>query len=220
MNEMTLQVDTSAVEAAKMEVVKRADALSVITESDYQGAADMLRTIKTVSKKVDETFDPAIGAAHEAHRVAIATKKKFSEPLNAAEKTVKSKMSSWSMEQEKVRAAEQDRLRQIAYREAEDKRLAEASKLEAAGRKEEAMQTLDAPIVAAPVVMAPAVPQTQGIAMKKVWKWEVENADLIPRAYLMTDDAKIGGVVRAMRGETSIPGIRVYEESNVSARGY
>lgn len=218
MNE--LQIDTREVEAEKSAIVTRANGLSIVTDADYQGAGEFLRSIKTASKRVDETFDPGISAAHKAHKVAVETKRQFSDPLNAAERVVKGKMGSWYAEQEAARKKEEARLREIAYRDAEDKRLAEAAKLEAAGRKEEAMATLDAPIVAAPVVLAPVTQQAKGVAMRATWKWEVVDMGSIPRDYLTTDDAMIGGVVRAMRGETNIPGIRAFEESSLSARAF
>lgn len=51
----------------------------------------------------------------------------------------------------------------------------------------------------------------------KVWKHRVLDANLVPREYLVVDDAKISRVVKA--GMRTIPGIEIYEEEQVRA-GY
>jgi len=40
---------------------------------------------------------------------------------------------------------------------------------------------------------------------------------LIPREYLIPDEVKIGGVVRATKGSIQIPGIEIYSEDQVLA---
>lgn len=76
--------------------------------------------------------------------------------------------------------------------------------------------------VVAPVLAAPAAaPKVAGVSGRIIWKWRVKSESAIPREYLVRDDKKIGGVVRAMGKDTNIPGIEVYPERdyNVSRRG-
>jgi hypothetical protein len=61
-------------------------------------------------------------------------------------------------------------------------------------------------------------PKVEGTMRRDNWCFEVTDARLIPREYLAIDTVKIGQVVRAMKGSTSIPGIRVYNDPKVYAR--
>ena len=50
------------------------------------------------------------------------------------------------------------------------------------------------------------------------WTYEITDATLLPLEYLMPDEKRIGGVVRAMRGATAIPGVRVFARRVASVR--
>jgi hypothetical protein len=47
--------------------------------------------------------------------------------------------------------------------------------------------------------------------------FEVINMDIIPEEYLKIDYAKIGAVVRALKDQTSIPGVEIFSVDSVSA---
>jgi len=69
------------------------------------------------------------------------------------------------------------------------------------------------PIYVAPVVVPKAIAKIQGGPIyRTVTKFQIINADLIPRQYMVPDMVKIGGVVRALKTCANIPGIKVYEE--------
>ena len=57
-----------------------------------------------------------------------------------------------------------------------------------------------------------------GLGLRDNWKYEVTDAAKIPREYLVIDDRKIGAVVRAMKLQANIPGIRVYNEPTATTR--
>ena len=78
--------------------------------------------------------------------------------------------------------------------------------------KEEAQAILDEPdFVPMPTVKAD-IPKVDNRLFRKVWKFRIVDEGQIPRQYMTPDMVKIGGVVRAMKGVTNIPGIQVYEE--------
>ncbi len=115
-----------------------------------------------------------------------------------------------------------------AKAEQEERFLQEAIKREQEGDEETAELILNAatelpppevqpvaiPIVAAPPVepisVAPITPKVEGLNFATTWKWEVADISKVPREYMRLDESAIGGVVRAMKDKTSIPGIRVY----------
>ena len=51
-----------------------------------------------------------------------------------------------------------------------------------------------------------------GVAMRESWHFEIVDADLLPRDYMVPDEKAIGQVVRGLKGQTAIPGIEAYAE--------
>jgi hypothetical protein len=96
--------------------------------------------------------------------------------------------------------------------------LQEAIAADANGNKEEAKAILETPVYVEPSfvpepVVTKSVPKLQGGPVyRTVWKYRITNESLIPRAYLTPDTVKIGGIVRAMKGNVNIPGILAFEE--------
>lgn len=62
------------------------------------------------------------------------------------------------------------------------------------------------------------ITKVKGMSTRKVWKFEITDVSKVPAEYLMVDERKVGEVVRIQKGETTIPGIRVYSEDVVAVR--
>lgn len=206
-------VETEEVETKALSIVDQAKAVKVTDSETYTAAGMLWKSIGDMIKEVKDTFDPICDAAHKAHKAAVEKRSKFLDPLTTAQKTVKSLMSAYDLEQEKIRKAEEDRLRAIALKEEEDRRLAEAILAEQSGQTEEAEAILETPVQAPPVVVQKTTPKLAGGPVyRTIWKFRIKNPALIPREYLVPDEVKIGGVVRALKNQTHIPGVEAYEE--------
>ena len=204
---------TKEVSARALTIIEQANVLTVKDGEDYVEAGVLWKAIKELKDKVNETFKPIIEKAHAAHKEALAQKAKIFDPLEMAGRTVKGVMESWDREQEAIRQAEERRLREIARKEEEERRLQEAIEAEANGEKDKAEDILKEEIYIPPVILAKATPKASGGPVyRTIWKFRIINADLIPKMYMQPDEIKIGGVVRAMKGQTQIPGIEVYSE--------
>lgn len=112
-------------------------------------------------------------------------------------------------------------------------RLEEAAKLEEAGKKDEAARmeaaarleeaawnklsdkAMDDVPVTMPVI-EPTTPKVEGTSVRTFWKYEIVDSSKVPREYMIVDEKAIGAMVRAKKGSTSIPGVRVYPETSVS----
>lgn len=73
-----------------------------------------------------------------------------------------------------------------------------------------------------PVFVPPAPPpetKVEGISFKKVAKFRVADKSQVPMEYLIVDEKLVGNVVRSSGGKIAIPGIEIYFEDVVSARG-
>lgn len=200
--------------------------LPIVSDENYAEATEFLKTVKTFQKRVTDFFRPLKEKAKAAHQALCDEEKKAMTPALDDEARVKAALVTYSEAQERKRLEEQRRLQEEARKQEEERRLAEAAALEAYGLAHgdaemlaTAQELVEAP-VAAPVVTLPkATPAVSGISYRDVWKFRVVNAALVPREYLTVDETKIGGVVRAMKGTVTIPGVEIYSEKVASASG-
>jgi hypothetical protein len=202
----------------------RARSTTVTDDGSYTIAAELLKGIKALRQKIAETFDPHIKRAFDAHRALCREKQDAEAPLTEAEGVLKRSLIAYDTEQERVRRAEETRLREEARRQEEQRRLDEAAALELQAAetddellRAEAEEMLAAPIETPAVVVAKTTPKVAGVSFREVWKFRILDARKVPDEYKKVDEIKVGGVVRALRGGTKIPGIEVYAERIASA---
>jgi len=73
----------------------------------------------------------------------------------------------------------------------------------------EATTPIEAPTYAPPVVMAPVIS-----GLTKVWKYEIIDADLVPREYCSPDAGKLQTAVKTDKVR-EIPGVRIWEDESI-----
>jgi len=71
-------------------------------------------------------------------------------------------------------------------------------------------EAAEAEAALAPAPIGPEAPKTEGLAMRGNWCFEVVDPAAVPRQYMMPDEIKIGKVVRALKGQITIPGVRIF----------
>lgn len=128
------------------------------------------------------------------------------------------------IEAENRRKAEESRLAAEQATEAERKRLldeAEAAerRANAAAVKVEAKQEIAATAVAPVVAVATAAPKIAGVSTKKVWKFRVVNASLVPDDFKLIDEKKLGAYAKAMKEGAKVAGVEFYADDSLSASG-
>lgn len=201
-----------------LSVPEQAKQISIKTMDDYIRASEIMLTIKAIRKKITETFKPIKQKMDAAKQEVLDQERAADAPLKEAEALLSPQIITWNREQEKIRQAEEARLREIARKEEEERQLQEAILAEQSGQAEEAEAIISTPVQAAPVVVPKTVPKVQGMSIRENWKFRITNEKLIPREYLKVDEVKIGQVVRAMKSSANIPGIEAYNEGVVSGR--
>jgi len=199
----------------------------VADQATLNKANDFLLAIKMMQKEINETFDPVIKKAHDAHKEAVAQKKKHEAPLKEAEGIVKGAIGSYLAEQRRLQEAAEAEARRLA-KEAEQKRIDEENK-----QRAEAQEAIDEgdfdkardilakeipPPEMPPVLASPPKPALEGVSVRTIWKFRIIDENAIPREYLKIDETSIGVVVRTMKDRTRIPGIEVYSEDSLAAR--
>ena len=67
-------------------IVSRARLVAVFDQASLDEANGTLRSIKEARRKFDDEFDPGIARWNAGHKAAVADKKKWTDPLDDAEK--------------------------------------------------------------------------------------------------------------------------------------
>ena len=227
-----------AIENGRASLLVAAQELVVDSLDSEKTAWEIVNAIGAFEKAIVADFKPSKTGAHGAWKAICAQEAGHLDRLKEPGKIVRAKLSTWEGEKRRIQAeierkareeaeratAELRRLAQEqAQKEAEERRLAEAVAAEEAGDTAAAEELLEAPVEAAPVIVptivAPVMsaPKVEGAgAMVETWKFEITDPQAIPREYLSVNESAIGKVVQALKGETKIPGVRVY--STLEAR--
>lgn len=190
--------------------------LVIKTSEGYEQAALLLKSIKGSLATIEDARTRITKPLNDALRETNAQAKTAAAPFLADEIVIKRAMIAYSDEQDRLRVEQQRRDNEAADRER--RRLQEiADRAAAKGQENKSEAFADrAAQVVAPVAQQ-AAPKVGGIAIPKVWQFEITDEALIPREYLIVDQVRIRKVVMALKRDTNIPGVRVYEAKRISA---
>ena len=215
---MEESTEAKEVTALALSVPDQARQITVNDMDSYRRAGEVIVYIKAVRKRIVDTFRPIKQKIDEAKREVLSQERAADLPLMEAENYLSPQIIAYDREQERIRREEEARLREIARKAEEDRRMQEALDAEAQGETETAEAIINEPAYVPPVVVAKTLPKVAGMSIRENWTFRVVNQALVPREYLKLDEVKIGGVVRSLKGSTRIPGIEAYAEQTVAGR--
>lgn len=189
---------------------------SIVTAEDYEAGSALLMRVKGAQAKLEDARTAITKPMNAALKAINDFFRGPAEKLATAEASVKSAMIGYTNEQERLRREEQAQA-DAAARKARERLEAQARRAEASGKVEKAA-TLEmrAATVVAPVINR-APPKIVGVQTREVWKFEVTDPSQVPRQYLIVDESKIRKIVGAMKGDTQIPGVRVWPDKNIAS---
>jgi len=221
-----------AIESGHSRLLAEAQQLVVDSPESEERAWAIVNGIGALTKIIVADFAGPKSAAHAAHKAVLAQEQAHLERLGQPDMIVRGKLSVWEGEKRRLQAEVERKareeanrinaelLRQAEERErvaAEERQFVAAAAAEAVGDTAKAEELLNAPVEVGPVVVPEVVvpvlsaPRVAGAgAMVTVWKFEITDAQAIPRQYLMVNESAIGKVVQALKDQTNIPGVRVY----------
>ena len=158
--------------------------------------AEMRRTMAEEERRRLE--EEALRKVKEAEEQAEGERKRLEEEAEklrqeAAKTDNEAAMKRIEEGRERIRQEAEENRRRVE--EATDKAIDEAAKAEAA---------------MAPAPVVPDAPKTSGLSMQDHWCFEVVDPMAVPREFLAIDEVKIGKVVRAIKGQITIPGVRIF----------
>lgn len=200
----------------------------IASEEKYQQAGEFLVGLKGALKKVGLLFDGMVAKAKASYDEALAVRGKFKNPLEAAEKQVKSGMQTYTLARNRKIAEDQEVARRAALKLEEDSRISQATNAAASGDHARAEAILNkARPVFIPVAPPPAEPK--GVSAKRT-KWEIEVFDLMALVKAIADGKADIGLVQPDESNLKAgaktkgvsepwPGVRAVEIPVISARG-
>jgi hypothetical protein len=211
-------------------LVQNAHNIRVIDQTTQLQASDFLLGIKAIRGEIADTFKPMKDAAFRAHRVICDQEKKLDAPLAEAEVKVKAQIGAFVQEQQRIaraaeealRKAELERAQAEAREEAQRLALEDALALEEIGdsRGAEAVLANPAPVPVRYVAPAPVdaqVAQVKGVGVTMVWDFRIVDEAVIPREYMLVNEAAIRNIGKATKGKAKVAGVEFFEVPQVSA---
>lgn len=196
-------VDDEKAELAKVEpVVCRLNELIVgwrrAEERKREEALEASRRAEEVHRRLEEEALRKVKAAEDAaelerlrleHEAAELQKKEIK--ARAAGDTA----TLAKVEEKRAEIHEEARAILASVERATDAAIDEAAKTE---------------VTLTPAPAVPEAPRSAGAAVRDNWEFEVVDPSAVPRTYLTVDEVKIGKVVRALKGQIEIPGVRIF----------
>ena len=195
-------------------------AMKVENDLGYAAAGELLKQIKGMQKKVKEYWEPLRVSAKKAYDDVLAKKKEMMDPIESAEKILKRKMGDYTLEQERRAREEEARRRREAQAEI-DRKLEDAAALESEGDASGAdFAMAEAEVYdqyASSVAVQPQQPKVNGVSTQKTWKIKSIDASKVPISFngvelRPVDTAAVLRLVKASKGQISIPGVEIAED--------
>ena len=183
-------------------------ALVVNTDADMAAAAQAVVKLHLFNKKAEELRKEKTAPLNAQVKWWNDQFRVLTEPIGKLEQGINSKVFAYRRIVEEARRKEQARQDALAAKRME--------------RAEAKGITPSIPEVVAPIVAGPEKSLTTDMgkaSFTEKWNFTITDESLIPREYLMVDEVKIRKVVKALKADTKIPGVRVFDEGGVSIRG-
>jgi hypothetical protein len=199
--------------------------IEVRDQTSLTAANGLLLDVKALRRRFDDEFDPAIARWHAGHKAAVAQKKKFTDPLDEAERIIKPRITAYLVEQDNIRleaerAAERARLQVEKEAQVASDAATELIKQGDTAKADAVIDEAYAKIrdINADTPFVPEKPSAPGVSMRETWDYEVVDALLIPRTFLVPDLTMIRRYGQNMKHQANIPGIRFFAVKSIAAR--
>ena len=206
------------IETQTQNVETEALAVKVTSKPKYDAADELIRQVLGLKAAVHETFDPVVSAAHTAHKEAVAACKKHLDPLERAERHLRRQMSDWAEAEERKRLEAEAKKRAEAERKLREAREAEAAALREEGAEEEAEELEQQPVIVPDIELKDRT-KLDNVSYREDWKYRIADRTALRKwlyenhpNLLIIDESTLGKMVRAMKGNTNIPGVQAYSE--------
>jgi len=201
------------VEPKLAEMREQVEDLAVTDEKSNAFASELLTQVATLKKSLETARKALIEAPDKYVRSVNHFVKTYRDPVDAAIRRVKEKISKYVIAEEAKR-----RQAEAKAREAEIRRMAALdAQLAADGADDKKQEQAPLPVFNLPPEEKSGPVRTEsGTVSKSIRKtWQIADEGKLPREYLMPNTTKIKN---AWNAGIDIPGVETIEEAIISAR--
>lgn len=208
-------------------LVKAALAFEVV-DLDTDGEALLrVKMLRAGEKRIEEYFEPSRKAAEAAKKEILAARDGLIAPIAQARQIYDRKALDYEAAERVKAEREQRRLQDIARKQEEDRKLADAIEAEESGYTAEAEAILAEPVSVPMVRVAPAIAEVKGVSRRTTWSAEVDDLLKLVRYVaqheewvnlLLPNGPALNKLAIAQRDALRIPGVRAVETSVRSTR--
>jgi hypothetical protein len=186
--------------------------IAIRTPEQLQSAGDVSNKIKTRIKQLDTERKELTKPLDEVKTKIMDKYRPALEQLTQAQRLIDGVIAGYLEEQRKIQQEKQRKADEEARKEKE-RAEAKAKEWAAKGNDKKAEEWLDkSETVVAPVIQAPDT-KAAGISTREDWDFEISDASLIPREYLIPDEKAIRAFVKATKGKKEIPGVKIISKT-------
>ena len=233
-----IQIPEEQSQALSADIRTQLDALpAAITDAGtYRLAKESLPLLKRYEDKVVTFFKDIKEAANRTHKSICAKENEQLIPIKSARQRLSTLIYSWEQEQARLQREAEQRAGEEERRRQQESALAEAAAISSSDPVTAEQIVEQAIALPAPVIVLPSAQvDVSGVSSSQNWQWDFGAPDLdwdhlpqadrdrvmrlLPREYCRPDEKAIGKIVKALKGATRIPGIRVFDKGTVRTRG-
>lgn len=174
---------------------------------------------KSIRKSIMDFFKESREAADRAHKAIVANQKTFTDRLDNVIAKGNDAVLEYDEIAEELREIERARLQAIEEKRAERERqrlLKRSEKLKTPELKEQALE--EAEEVEAHTVTVEGPKKVKGEYYKTTWKARIINVDLIPREYMIPNQALLDNHAMVTKGKEEISGVEFYSDKKLIIR--
>lgn len=198
-------------------IVEKINGIVITNQETYENAVDVAKTIKEANKNVTEYWKPAKEAAAQAHKQICSKEKAMLDPLKEAESILKSKMITYTTEQQRKAEEEAQRIK-VEQEKLALEQLKRAEELRKQGNEVEAYITEQNAITISELEtkVDSGVQKVDGMSYQSDYDIIVIDSNKVP-SYIngieirKIDTTAIKKLVKLTGNTVEIPGIQIKE---------
>ena len=206
-------------------MLKKAEAIVILNQSQYESANDVMKVVKTKYKELDTKRKEITKPLDQAKNAVMDLFRQPLELLKQAEATIKKLMIDYADEQDRLRREEQRKLEAKARAEEDRKRkeleerakkwAAKGNTLKAEELKEQSKDVhIEAPVIAA------KVDKVRGVSYSMTYSVDTADINQVPREYLLINFPALNKRAQASKGMAKVTGVTFKCTKKLASRGY
>ena len=197
-------------------LVASADSLEITNDLTQDNAASLGKDLKKWVEDVEAYFEPEISAAFKLHRSLTAKRNAVVQPVKEAIIRLGQRLGIYqeAERREQAEAEEKERARAAeAEKKEQEKLLNKAAEADSKGNAEKAEDLLNKAeeVYVAPKPVAPAY-KSQGTVLNFNVEFVVKDLNLIPREFLIVDEAKLKRRYKESKYSLVVPGVSFFKK--------